>query len=171
MSNATGQAGAYAKPRSDVVRANPLRVTLARELGHEIDGAWWPRTAQIAGELPDLVALLGTRLGKIIRINANWSSLRRPPDLNWLGWQRKRQYIMTISGYNAQANLLIVPHSTHSTLAILVLRQAADLPIDSTHRDSELFCAANSVLSAARLQHASLIGDASTASDTNCPLT
>lgn len=171
MNNGHDQAGYCGKPRSDAMRANPVRVTLGRQLGHEIDGAWWPRRAQIADELPDLVALLGERLGKVIQINANWSPLRRPPDLNWFGWRHKRQYIMTISGCSAQANLLIVPHSTHSTLAILVLRQAADLPIDRTHRNSEPFCAANSVLSAARLQHASLTGDTSPASDTNRFLT
>jgi hypothetical protein len=68
-------------------RANPVRVTLARELGHDIDGAWWPHNDRIASELPDLVAILATRLGEIIDIDVNWPPLQRPPDLNWLGWQ------------------------------------------------------------------------------------
>jgi hypothetical protein len=140
-------------------RANAVRLTLARELGHDIDGAWWPRTGRIAGELADLVAVLGTRLGAVIDINVNWSSLERPPDLNWLGWQNKRQHVMTIAGGDCRANLLIVPYTTDGTLARMVLRQAADLPVDPAHRDSLPFHTAEAILRAARLGRAPRAGD------------
>jgi hypothetical protein len=141
-------------------RANPVRLTLARQLGHDIDGAWWPRTGRIAGELADLVAVLGTRLGAVIDINVNWSSLERPPDLNWLGWQHKHQHVMTIVGGDGRANLLIVPYTTDGTLARMVLRQAADLPVDPAHRESLPFHTAEAILRAARLERAPRSGDA-----------
>jgi hypothetical protein len=131
-------------------RANCVRITLAFELGHDIDGAWWPRTGRIVGELADLVEVLSTRLGEIVDINVNWSPLERAPDLNLFGWQHQRQHVMTMTGCEARANLLIVPYATNSTLALMVLRLAAELPIEPAHRDTKLFHTAELILRAAR---------------------
>jgi Family of unknown function (DUF5994) len=38
--------------------ARPARIALATLLGGDIDGAWWPHTASVAGELPELVEAL-----------------------------------------------------------------------------------------------------------------
>ena len=38
-----------------------------RHTGH-IDGAWWPRSADLSTELPDLLAVLAIRLGPIPRV-------------------------------------------------------------------------------------------------------
>jgi len=38
--------------------ARPVRITLARVLGGDIDGAWWPHSASVAGELPELIGAL-----------------------------------------------------------------------------------------------------------------
>jgi hypothetical protein len=130
--------------------ASPVRLTLASRLGNEIDGAWWPRTGQISRELRELVSVLDARLGQIIDINVNWSSLQRPPDLNWDGWRGIHQHVMTVTGRDARANLLIVPHRTSTALAVLVLRRAADLPIYAAHRDSRAFQTADCVVRAAR---------------------
>jgi Family of unknown function (DUF5994) len=136
--------------------ASPVRVTLAARLGHDIDGAWWPRSGRMARELPELVAVLCTCLGEIIDIKVNWSSLERPPDLNSFGWEGKRPHVMTISGRNACANLLIVPHVTSTALAVMVLRRAADLPIEPAHRDTQAFRTADCIVRAA--QGASALG-------------
>jgi len=66
---------------------SPVRLTLASRLGNEIDGARWPRRGLISRELPELVSVLDVRLGRVIDINVNWSSLQRQPDLNWGWWQ------------------------------------------------------------------------------------
>lgn len=135
-------------------RTTPVRLSLAFRLGHEIDGAWWLRTGYVAGELADLVAVLGPRLGQIIDISVNWSSSQRPPELNWLDWHRKPQHIMTIKGRDRGANLLIVPYTTSSAMATMVLRQAAGLPVDPAHRDTLPFRTAEAILCTARLQRA-----------------
>lgn len=135
-------------------QSTPIRLTLATELGHDIDGAWWPRTDRIGVELPELTLALRGRLGEITNIAVNWPPLQRPPDLNWLGWQHKQQHVMTVTGADALANVLIVPYSTNGTLALMMLRRAADLPIATAHQDTVPFQTAGSILYAARQQRA-----------------
>lgn len=139
-----------ALPRRD----NSIRLTLARELGRGIDGAWWPRADRITNELPDLVAVLTPLLGNITSINVNWPPLQRPPDFNWPGWEHKRQHVMTVNGLYACANLLIVPYATCSGLALMVQRCAANLPIEDADRNKPAFLTAVSILRAALQQRA-----------------
>jgi hypothetical protein len=134
-------------------RADPVRLCVAPTLGHDIDGAWWPRADSIANELPRLVAVLTALLGHITSISVSWPSLQRPPDLNWLGcWQHKPQHVITVNGDHASANLLIVPYATHSALALMVLRRAANLPINPVDREKPAFLTACSILLAAHQQ-------------------
>ena len=135
--------------------ANPVRLSLAQELGCAIDGAWWPRADRISNELPNLVAVLTPLLGDITSINVNWPPLQRPPDFNWPGWQQKRQHVMTFSGDGVCANLLMIPYTTHSGLALMVLRCAANLPVAASDRGKTVFLTADSILRAAREQRAS----------------
>jgi Family of unknown function (DUF5994) len=135
-------------------QASPIRLSVARELGRDIDGAWWPRTDRITNELPTLVAALTPMLGDIASINVNWSALQRPPDLNWPGWERRRQHVITVSGTDVCANLLIVSYATHNALALMLMRCAANLPIEAADRDKRAFLTAGSVLRAAQQQRA-----------------
>jgi Family of unknown function (DUF5994) len=125
---------------------------VARPLGHDIDGAWWPRADRIANELPHLVAVLTPLLGHITSINVNWPPLQRPPDLNCRGWQHKPERGMTVNGDDATANLLIIPYATHSAPALMVLRRAANLPINPADREKPAFLTACSILLAAQQQ-------------------
>jgi Family of unknown function (DUF5994) len=133
-------------------RSDPVRVSVARELGHDIDGAWWPRADRITNELPGLVMALTPLLGDITSINVNWPPLQRPPDFNWSGWEHKRQHVMTLAGEDACVNLLIIPYATYSALAVMVLRRAADLPVDPADRAKRAFLTAGSILLAAQRQ-------------------
>lgn len=133
---------------------NPLRLSVARELGQEIDGAWWPRADRMTNELPHLISVLTPVLGDIESINVNWSPLQRPPDFNWPGWEHKRQHVMTVNGTQACANLLIISYATHSGLALMVLRCAANLPIKTSDRDKPAFLAASAIVQAAQRQRA-----------------
>lgn len=131
-----------------------MRLSVARELGRVIDGAWWPRADRMTNELPDLVAVLAPRLGDITSINVNWQPLQRPPDLNWPGWEQKRQHVMTINGGDSCINLLIIPYATYSALALMVLRCAANLPVGAADREKSTFVTAGSILRAAEQQRA-----------------
>jgi hypothetical protein len=130
--------------------ASPLRLTLASRLGNKIDGAWWPRTELISRELTELISVLDSRLGQVVDIDLNWSSLQRQPDLNWDGWQGMRPHVMTVGGHDARAKLLIVPHRTGTALAVMVLRRAAGLPVYAAHRDSRAFQTAECIVRMAR---------------------
>lgn len=143
--------------------ARPVRIALAGSLGGDIDGAWWPHTASVAGELPDLIEALHRPLGEIVDISVNWSSRDGAPDLSSMrdgarsipGWQDRRQRLMVIAGRRACAKLLVVPHMTSSALGLMVLRRAAGLPVPGAQQDSEVFRTAGSVLSAAQAESAS----------------
>jgi hypothetical protein len=133
-------------------RANPIRLSVARELGHDIDGAWWPRADRITNELPNLVETLTPLLGEVVSINVNWPPLQRPPDFNCPGWEGKRQHVMTVNGSDSCANLLIIPYATFSGLALMVMRRAANLSIEPADRGKPAFLTAGSILHAAQLQ-------------------
>ena len=139
-------------PLGSLRRANPVRLSVARELGRDIDGAWWPRADRMTLELPSLIAALTPLLGDVTAINVNWPPLQRPPDFNWSGWEHKRQHVMTVNGVDACANLLIIPYATCSGLALMVLRCAADLPIDASDRKKAAFLTAGSIVRAAERQ-------------------
>jgi hypothetical protein len=62
---------------------------------------------------------------------------------------------MSLSGGDGRANLLVVPYATNATLALMLLRCAADLPVEPPDRDKPAFLTAGSILRAAQLQRAS----------------
>ena len=142
--------------------ASPVRLTLAIELGKGLDGAWWPHTASVARELPDLIGALSARLGQICDISVNWSSLEGHPDLDAVKRASmanpvlvtSHQRLMMITGSQCSANLLVVPCRTSSAVAAMVLRQAATLDIVGAERDSEAFRIADDVVRAARAESA-----------------
>jgi hypothetical protein len=130
--------------------ASPVRLTLCSELGRRVDGAWWPHSNRLAGELPELVAVLHGRLGEVVDISVNWSMSENLPDLNSRHWQNKHQHLMAITGRDCTANLLVIPSLTPGTLAGLLLRIAAGLPLSAAHQAAPLFRTAAEIVEAAR---------------------
>lgn len=135
-------------------RADRPRLCVAAVLGHDVDGAWWPRTDKMTRELPHLVAAMRPLLGDVTAINVNWPALQRPPDLNWGGWEHRQQHLITLHGPDRHANLLIVPYETNNALATMVLRRAADLPISAVDRTKRAYVVAGAILLAAQRQSA-----------------
>jgi hypothetical protein len=131
--------------------ASPVRLTLCGELGRRVDGAWWPHSNRLARELPELVGVLHGRLGEVVDISVNWSTAENLPDLNSRHWQNKHQHLMAVTGRDASANLLIVPSLTPSTLASLLLRIAAGLPLSAEHQATPLYRTAAEIVDAARV--------------------
>ncbi len=146
--------------------ASPVRVVLATSLGGDIDGAWWPRVASMAAELPELVEALHRPLGEIFDIRVNWSATDQTPDLSSMtsyamsmpGWRHSRQRLMVFSGRRARAKLLVVPHLTSSALGLMVLRLAASMPIPDAQQLSAVFKTADCVVRAAQTESASWAG-------------
>lgn len=140
--------------------ASPVRLALAIELGTLLDGAWWPHTVSIADELPELVDALSGRLGEIVAISINWTSLEG--SLNYDALNRARisdhgggiehHRLMMVAGRTASARLLVVPCSTSKMLAMMVLRQAADLPLDRAARDTREFRTSEYIVCTARAE-------------------
>jgi hypothetical protein len=143
--------------------SSPVRFTLASELDGDINGAWWPHTSSIARELPELIDGLRARLGPVVDIGLNWSPLEGVPELDLLnrrgvaatpGRESRHLRVMTVTGGLGRANLLVVPSRTSQTLAVMILRQAAALPIQYEHQQMPAYRAACDILTAARDQGA-----------------
>lgn len=142
--------------------ARPVRVVLAKELGAGIDGAWWPNSASLATELPNLVAVLQQSLGEIIAIRLNWSETEGELDLDAMiagsRWATmtgpKRPRLIRLSGHTTEITLLVVPPRTSLALGALVMRCAAVLPIDSADCHTPMFATADSVVGAALAESA-----------------
>ncbi|MGO9152848.1 DUF5994 family protein [Mycobacterium sp.] len=47
---------------------NRLQLKPYRSVSEHIDGAWWPRSQHLVDELPDLVASVSDRLGRIVMV-------------------------------------------------------------------------------------------------------
>lgn len=140
----------------------PVRVSLAEALGADIDGAWWPYTASMGRELPELVRALYPVLGDVIDIKINWTSTSPTPMLSATaaqavsrrGLQTARQRLMVLIGSAARTRILVVPSSTPASLAVMVLRQSARRSIPELEQGTTVFDAANRVVRAAQEQSA-----------------
>lgn len=142
--------------------ARPVRLVLATHLGGDIDGAWWPHTASVAQELPELIGSLHKPLGEIIDICINWSAIEGPLDLETIvtgngslaASKARRPRLMVVDGRGACAKLLVLPHMTSPALGALVMRCAAALPVVGSDREGRLFETAELVMRTAEVESA-----------------
>jgi hypothetical protein len=141
--------------------AGPIRLALASELGGHLDGAWWPHSVAVARELAELIDALREPVGEVTDIGVNWSPLDAVPDLDALsrsapipGHPARHQRMMTVTGSQGQVNLLVIPSRTTRPLAVMVLRQAAALPILPVHLDTPAYRTAGDIVRAARAESA-----------------
>jgi hypothetical protein len=143
--------------------ARPVRLTLARQLGADIDGAWWPYTASLADELPGLIEALHRPLGEVVDICINWSATEAPLELYEIastarpmrGGKRRHQRLMVVDGRLGCAKLLVVPHMTSQALGAMMMRLASARPVAGAQLDAQLFNICDSVMRAAQTESAS----------------
>ena len=106
-----------------------------------VDGAWWPRSDDLAAELPDLLAVLSVRLGRIDRVMYNLNEWAKASAKLATGGRRvrldgyRRQPINTVEVLGLNRNkiaLLVVPPNTDPDEAHATLMAAAAPSNDST---------------------------------------
>jgi hypothetical protein len=106
----------------------PLRLRLrpkALTTGY-VDGAWWPRSRDLAAELPALLAVLAVRLGEIPRVSYNlteWDTAPREVAADGVRvrlngfWSRPPHTVDVIAGDRRRLTLLLVPPDTEPSAA------------------------------------------------------
>jgi hypothetical protein len=99
-----------------------------------VDGAWWPRSDDLEAELPDLLAVLSVRLGRIDRVMYNadeWTKAAaklvtggRAVRLD--GYRRKPTQTLEVLGLDREKiALLVLPANTDPDRAHATLMAAA----------------------------------------------
>jgi hypothetical protein len=87
-----------------------------------VDGAWWPRSGDLATELPDLLAVLSVRLGPVDRVIFNRNEWATPSARFATGGRRVR-----LDGYRLQpANTVEVLGLNRNRIVLLVVPPNAD---------------------------------------------
>jgi hypothetical protein len=124
-----------ADPTSGVSGDGPrLSVAPVRGRG-SVDGAWWPRTLNLADELPGLVTALSTTNETITRVSVNgdvWTDIpNRVAQPGWptlrVSWFRTLDpHVVTLGGGNRpRIRILVIPPDAAAGPAGEVLRLAA----------------------------------------------
>jgi len=100
-----------------------------------VDGAWWPRSRDLAAELPALLAVLAVRLGEIPRVSYNLAEWDTAPrrivvagNLVRLSgfWSRPVHTVDVVAGDRRRLTLLLVPPDTESSTAHDAMMHAAE---------------------------------------------
>jgi Family of unknown function (DUF5994) len=99
-----------------------------------VDGAWWPHSDDLAAELPDLLAVLSVRLGRIDRVMYNLNEWGRQPAklatggrlVRLNGYRRQPPNTVEVLGlYGNRIVLLVVPPDTDPDVAHEAMMTAA----------------------------------------------
>ncbi|MDX3659713.1 DUF5994 family protein [Streptomyces sp. ID05-26A] len=127
---------------------HPLRVRLrpkALTAGY-VDGAWWPRSRDLAAELPALLAVLAVRLGEIPRVSYNlteWETAPRQIAADGVRvrlsgfWSRPAHTVDLIAGDRRRLTLLVLPPGADPSAAHHTMMRAARR--DNTDTVEDLF--------------------------------
>jgi hypothetical protein len=87
-----------------------------------VDGAWWPHTADLTAELPDLLSVLSVRLGPIGRLIYNVNEWESPPAKFVTGGRTVR-----LDGYRLQpVHTVEAIGLNHNKIVLLVVSPQAD---------------------------------------------
>jgi hypothetical protein len=116
------------------VSLKPAPPTPGDDPGH-VDGAWWPRSRDLAAELPALFAALTTRLGTIERMAYNLDEWRPAVRHLETGASRVKlggfhyqgaNTIDVLGTHGSRVTLLVVPPDTSDATAKKIALAAAD---------------------------------------------
>ena len=119
--------------------APALRLSLKPEtrIKGRLDGAWWPRSRDMALELPALVTELDRVWGRITRVTVHesvWPDLpARVPvgvhvvRLGWFGPEQERDDLCLLSFKTGRWDLLVIPPECDPACAARLMAAAADV--------------------------------------------
>lgn len=93
-----------------------------------VDGAWWPHSGDLANELPDLLAVLSVRLGRIERVLYNVNEWPKPARKLFTGGRSVR-----LDGYQRQPAGTIEVLGLDTGRLVLEVIQPGEQPA-SAHR-------------------------------------
>ncbi|MFF7309789.1 DUF5994 family protein [Streptomyces sp. NPDC008137] len=101
-----------------------------------LDGAWWPRSRDLAAELPALAAVLDPLWGRITRVTVNptrWPVVpRKVPvaghvvNVGWFLAEQDPDELLLLSYHVGRWNLLVVPPQTTPDSAAWLMAAASD---------------------------------------------
>ena len=105
-----------------------------------VQGAWWPRSTELASELPSLLAALSLRVGSIDSVlyhESDWSpaplSIKHQGDQVILGAHQEWPNVVSVFGPRfGKLELLVVPPHTEPTHAYNAVTTAASVNDAST---------------------------------------
>ncbi|MEV6203316.1 DUF5994 family protein [Streptomyces sp. NPDC051771] len=111
-----------------------LALTPKTSLAGLLDGAWWPRSHELAAELPSLVEALEERWGRITRITANpapWPAVPYTVPVRGhtvhVGWftEQAPERMILLSYSLHRCDLLVVPPETEPASAARLMAAAS----------------------------------------------
>src|SRR3954447_20172445 len=109
-----------------------------------VDGAWWPRSKDLAAELPALVEVLAVRVGPVGQVAYALDAWVTPPrrvEINGArvrleGFRSQDEHILHVTGLaHGRISLLVVPtdaaeNAAHDALMTAAERGNADSPAE-----------------------------------------
>jgi hypothetical protein len=113
-----------------------------------VDGAWWPRSRDLAEQVPELVEALPASMGRIERVSYNlatWGPTIRRVHLDGeavrlAGYHMQNPDTVDVLGRNHTVTLLVVPPATAEAITRRVLARACEQ--DNTDAPADLLATA-----------------------------
>ena len=111
-----------------------LRLKPAAPTSGHVDGSWWPRSRDLAAELPDLLAAVTDRLGSTERVSyhlGDWDPAGRSIDVGGgfavrlSGFHFQQRDTIDVLGPQKRITLLVIPPETSPQTADDALAAAA----------------------------------------------
>ena len=129
-----------ASARRPTIGTLRMRLKSAHRSCGFVQGAWWPRSTELARELPTLLAALSLRVGSIDSVlyhESNWSpaplSIKHQGDQVIVSAHQEWPNVVSVFGPRfGRLDLLVVPPYTEATFAYTVVMAAASVNDAST---------------------------------------
>ncbi|QYX78585.1 DUF5994 family protein [Streptomyces akebiae] len=128
LSSSSFSSSSSSSPRLSLAPVGPAPALL--------DGAWWPRSRDLAAELPSLTAVLDPLWGRITRVTVNpthWPVVpRKVPvaghvvKVGWFLSEQDPHELLLLSYRTGRWNLLVVPPQTSAGSAAWLMAAASD---------------------------------------------